>query len=141
MSTNVTVLRQTQLIHAALLGGCVLFGIVILIATNNSEAGLDGGGLEILNTVGAVVGATSIPMAFFLRRQIWSRRSTLEGEARDNAFRIGVIVFMGILEGAILLNLVVWLVNGNANSPAIQAGILLFIGVLGFPRQGHLETF
>ena len=135
-----TVLTQAQLIAAALLGSCVIFGGVVMFVLNSSADGVGGGDLEIMITLAAVLGATSIPLAFFVRRQVWSRRSAVEGDARDNLFRIGAIVFVAILEGAILLNLVAWLLTGEANPPAIMAGILLFIGVLNFPREGQLEV-
>ena len=89
MATKITVLMQSQLIAAALLGSCVIFGGVVMFALNSSAGGVGGGDFEIINTLAAVLGATSIPLAFFVRRQIWSRRSAVEGDARDNLFRIG----------------------------------------------------
>ena len=97
MNDERPVLVQCQWIAAALLMGCVLFGLTILFLFSRGWE-LGDGGVPILDTVAAIVGGASVPIAFFIRGQIWSKRAGLEARSRDNAFRVGVIAFMAVLE-------------------------------------------
>jgi hypothetical protein len=54
------------------------------------------------------------------------------------AFQQGLIVFMAMLEGAGLLNLVVWMLNGSTLPNGVTAAVLVILQLANFPRREQL---
>ena len=132
-------LPQLRLIVIALLGGQLLFvGVLAFLFLGSNWTGL-GEPIPILETIGLVIGIVAIPMSYVARGAFWRSLPDLEGNEQMAAFARGTLIFHAFLEGAVLLNLVAVMVNGNPIPNSLVAGAVFAVGVANLPSEHQLK--
>ena len=130
-------LRTTRLIAAALILGQVMFAAIIAFLDLELELDLTNPGLDLVFTGGAALGVLSIPVAWFIRRTVWSRARTFEGQRALASIQAGTVVYYALLEGAALLNLICWMLKGSPTPNIPIVALLLGAQIASFPRREH----
>lgn len=134
--------RARSLQGARVLSLAILAGPALIAAVTPIVQGQMAGAAEIpmLDTVAAIASVAVIPLAFFVRRTVWSGAAGSEEPRRMAAFVQGTVLFMALLEGAMLLDLIVWWITGEPVPAAVVAALLWAIALVNFPRQGQLDA-
>lgn len=131
-----------RLVFFALLIGMVLYTITVaVVLQTNGGKGVSVAAVPMLDTV--VIGATAglVIAAFAMRAVLGASAARQQGAARSHALFAATLVPLALLEGACLLALTAWLLNGNAvpNLVAALVALSMAITVVPFsdPDAGH----
>lgn len=130
MNASQDPIRQLRIVHGALLGGCAMFaGVVAFVTASNTEPPPQG--LEALQWVGVLVAVVSIVPAIVLRSML-AKRAAAPAATPATREAIARLALMpaAVLEGAVLLNLVAWMVT-DSQWPNAVAALLPFLASLG----------
>lgn len=136
-------IRTLQIICAAMVGGIILFGVLIVVVSQKEM----NQSLEFLPLMGlglAVVGACAAiiyPAGF---RKTAARQLAAKSQSPEHKvvgafmlFQTSKIIGMALFEGPAFFNLVVWMMEGSVyNLGAVIA--LTVIMVLGFPTSANV---
>ncbi len=130
---------QARLIAIAILLGGFAFAVVVPIILSQSDGkGLADPPVTILTWIAAGFALVAAAAGFGLRSAMLQRAENATGDARQTGRVQATILGLAMLEGGILFNCVVWLLNGTAVPNAIAAGLLLALGLLMVP-SGEAE--
>lgn len=145
ISPNMTpslALRNLRIIWAALLGGQIVFLMVIavLAAQGTAGTGAPGGGggaasvVVILGFVAAGLLVSGVIIGLFIRNQIY--KANWQGDVVTPAgYFQGNLVFLALLEGVAMVGLVAALLAGTLMTPAIIPSVIAMgIQVINFPN-------
>ena len=91
--------------------------------------------IELLDTIAIVVAGTLTVGAVVVRSLLNRRADNLQGDARTAARGQARVASLAIVEGAYMLALVAWLLNGNAIPNLAIALVLLSIAIAMVPFQ------
>jgi hypothetical protein len=121
------------MICTALVLGQVLFGGVVVFLVHIGNGPLATTPLPALEWIAVGAAVLALPTAVLVRRLVSNQVASAE-----LAFQQGLIVFMAMLEGAGLLNLVVWMLNGSTLPNGVTAAVLVILQRANFPRREQL---
>lgn len=130
-----------RLAYIAIALGAIVFAAVVFVL--RQEGLLDDGfeDLEFVSTLAAASPFVLIPTAFALRG-VMRGKAALEDDVqtRFNVFRASVIVFGATLEGAVLFNIVAWMLGGDVALNGGMAMLTWAVMLAGMPTQDQFES-
>lgn len=131
MEQQVPSVSQARLIHGALLSGALVFGVVVWFLTR--DGGLGGEPVPMLGDVALILAGVMLVAAVSLRALLKNRAARASGADRALlCFQAGLVP-IALLEGAILFQLTVWMVNGAPMPAAAVAGFLWLVAATLWP--------
>ncbi len=143
-------LKQAQLIYAALMGGVVVFAVIVAsgITGGGGGGGPAGAGAGMSGTarsVGTALGilcvvlpVTVIPMALLARKKLM--RAALTVDDPDPVRFQAVLISGAVLESMGLFGCVVWMITGEPLPGAILVGFTIIGMAALFPKRREFEN-
>jgi len=133
-------IRAVQIVWLAILAGPVVFAAVIPFLLPPEGGGLGGAELGILQWIAVAVAVVNVAIAFVIRGKRFADAAEVEGDQRLAIYASAAILFIALLEGAILFGLVAWLVTGEA-LPAIAMVVVLYaLAIANFPSRSQFDN-
>ncbi len=141
-------LRQAQLIHAALMGGVVIFAAIVASGlvggsggTSAPAQGSGGAGRSVGTVLGilcVLLPVALIPMALMARKKLM--RAAEEMEDPDPVRFQAVVISAAVVESMGLFGCVVWLITGKPLPGAILVGFTVIGMAALFPKRREFEN-
>lgn len=134
MAPSLPTLSQLQILRAALLTGPLLFaGVVAFVPIDMPPAAEP---LALLSPIATGVAVVAFVLQPVIARVLRRRLAASSDEQRGAAIQARLILPLAVLEGAILLQVVVWMVSQEPMPHAAIAGALWLAAVAtGIPAD------
>ena len=127
--------KSMKLLHAALCVGVIIILTVMRYLVKQDSSTTPNSATNVLQIIGATIGFIGVlgsRMLFFLKtKTALSQPALVE---KINIYRTGLIIQMAILEGASIINAIIYFITKNDIHFFIALGLLLFM-IFGRPTR------
>lgn len=141
---QVPTIGQARLIAWTLVGGQLMFGVVLLVLASLQALPVAAGsvaGLELFGWIAVAVAGVLLPLAYVVRGQVWKPRSAAPDAAEQRAAYVrGAVLFLALLEGGVLLNLIAVLLLPEPWLNIAAAALLFAVTLVSLPSEDQFSN-
>lgn len=137
MTDQPPTLLQQRLVAAAILGGALLFAVLVPFLLPEDGGGLADPPIPVLDYVAVGVGASMLIVVQVVRGLLQQHAANAPPEQAASAQFTVVLVPLALLEGSMMFSCVAWMLNGTAVPNAAVFAVLFARGLMLVPGRGE----